>query len=366
MAVEESERNVQAMLARILQRLDDQVVLGDKRYEEQTSFNAKVSQELLGIRKQMEVTAAEVDEVRRGGSTSHSTGPTQVDTTRPLPGPTASRPGSGNTTPRLANDGPPLISEVPRPQHVRPNADPEIHREREQDGGYVKPPKHDFPRFDGSLPTLWLDRCLAYFDMYNVRPENWVTTASLYVDGHAALWLQAYRQLNVQVPWHRFCQAVIEEFGPDEFEDQMHKLLQLRQSGTVTEYRLQFEVYMYQLLALDPSLSTKFFVTQFVLGLKDELRAAVRIQAPTSITRATVFARIQEEELEATRPRHRPIPAGRPPPAMAQAAARPEQLQMILQGSASLRNSGEPIICVLNVATATREIISVSGKVLSY
>jgi hypothetical protein len=36
---------------------------------------------------------------------------------------------------------------------------------------------------------------------------------------------------------------VIEEFGPDEFEDQMHKLLQLRQLGTVAEYRLQFEVY---------------------------------------------------------------------------------------------------------------------------
>ena len=96
--------------------------------------------------------------------------------------------------------------------------------------------------------------------------------------------------------------AVIEEFGPDEFEGQMHKLLQLRQTGTVAEYRQQFETYMYHLLALDPSLSSKFFVTQFLLGLKDELRAAVRIQGPTSITRATVFAKIQEEESEAARP----------------------------------------------------------------
>jgi hypothetical protein len=237
--------------------------------------------------------------------------------------------GTGNMTPRLANDGPPLIPEIPerllqqppaRTPHVRPNTDPETHHDSDHAAGYVKPPKHDFPRFNGSLPTLWLDRCVAYFDLYNVRPQNWVTTASLYVEGHAALWLQAYRQLHVQVNWNRFCQAVIEEFGPDEFEDQMHKLLQLRQLGTVTEYRLQFEVYMYQLLALDPSLSTKFFVTQFVLGLKDELRAAVRIQAPTSITRATVFARIQEEEIEASRLRVRPAPAGRPPPATVAAA----------------------------------------------
>ena len=60
----------------------------------------------------------------------------------------------------------------------------------------------------------------------------------------------------------------------------------------------QFEVYMYNLLALDATLSPKIFVTQFLLGLKDDLRAAVRIQAPNSIMRATVFARIQEEELE--------------------------------------------------------------------
>jgi hypothetical protein len=89
----------------------------------------------------------------------------------------------------------------------------------------LKPPKHDFPRFDGALPNLWLDRCEAYFEMYKVRPQNWVTMASMYVDGHAALWLQAHRQQHSQGSWTRFSQAVVEEFGPDEFEEQMHKLL---------------------------------------------------------------------------------------------------------------------------------------------
>lgn len=55
---------------------------------------------------------------------------------------------------------------------------------------------------------------------------------------------------------------------------------------------------MYNLLALDASLAPKFIVTQFLLGLKDDLRLAVCLQAPTSITRATVMARIQEEEME--------------------------------------------------------------------
>ena len=94
----------------------------------------------------------------------------------------------------------------------------------------------------------------------------------------------------------------------------LHKLLQLRQTATVAEYRAAFDEQMYHLLALDPSINTKFFVTQFILGLKDELRASVRLQAPSSITRASVLARIQEEELGATCARPRITPAGRPPP----------------------------------------------------
>ena len=87
-----------------------------------------------------------------------------------------------------------------------------------------------------------------------------------------------------------FSQAIVEEFGLEEFESLMHKLLQLRQTDNMVEYMQQFEVYMYNLLALDATLSPKFFDTQFLLGLKDELRTAVRIQALSSITWATVFA----------------------------------------------------------------------------
>lgn len=71
---------------------------------------------------------------------------------------------------------------------------------------------------------------------------------------------------------------------------------------------------MYHLLALDSTMSPRFFVTQFLLGLRDDLRAAVRLQAPTSITRDSVLARIQEEENDVRRPRPRLVPSGRPPP----------------------------------------------------
>ena len=57
----------------------------------------------------------------------------------------------------------------------------------------------------------------------------------------------------------------------------MHKLLQLRQTGTVSEYRTTFEAHMYHLLALDASLNPKLFITQFLLGLRDDLQDVVRL-----------------------------------------------------------------------------------------
>lgn len=60
---------------------------------------------------------------------------------------------------------------------------------------------------------------------------------------------------------------------------------------------------MCHLLAVDESLSTRWFVSQFVFGLRDDIRAAVRLQSPSSIARAASLARIQEEEIEHHRPR---------------------------------------------------------------
>lgn len=78
--------------------------------------------------------------------------------------------------------------------------------------------------------------------------------------------------------WEIMCAAIVQEFGQDEYDIHMSKLHHLRQTGSVLEYRKAFETIMYQLISLDPSLNTKFFVSHFVLGLKDELRTAVRLQ----------------------------------------------------------------------------------------
>ena len=111
----------------------------------------------------------------------------------------------------------------------------------------------------------------------------------------------------------------------NNYDGQMSILLQLRQTGTMTEYKRSFDACMYHLLSTDTSLNSKWFVSHFVHGLRDELRAAVRLQHPASLTRAASLARIQEEEQEIggehQRPRMRPATTIRHHPAAAPNAA---------------------------------------------
>jgi hypothetical protein len=215
--MEENALATKAMLEQILKRLDDQIVVSDQRYEAQAAFNTQVSQDLQSVRKQLDLTQVDVDEARKASSSAVPPAASQATETRVLGMQTSLRPG----TARLANDGPPLIPESPAVQLVpqppplhltgaRRNVEPHhnMHQDNQEVGGFVKPPKHDFPRFEGTLPNLWIDRCLSYFGLYRVPIQNWVTTASLYMDGHAALWLQAFRQAHPQITWEQFRQSV--------------------------------------------------------------------------------------------------------------------------------------------------------------
>jgi hypothetical protein len=152
MALEASGAETKVLLDQILKRLEDGALLSNKRYEEQAAFNAQVSQDLQAVRKQIDLTQADVDEARQVASA----------VTSPVMG--CSQPGDHRAAaaafvasglgmpgyPRLANDGAPLIPVAP-------------------------------------------DRCASYFELYKTPAQNRVTTASLYLEGRAALWWQVMR-----------------------------------------------------------------------------------------------------------------------------------------------------------------------------
>lgn len=66
----------------------------------------------------------------------------------------------------------------------------------------------------------------------------------------------------------------------------MLELLTLWQIGSVLEYKIQFEKLVYYIKLFDKAVSETFLVTQFMLGLKHELKLVVETQSPKTVSMA--------------------------------------------------------------------------------
>jgi len=155
-------------------------------------------------------------------------------------------------------------------------------------------PKMEFPRFDGTDARIWIDKCTAYFAMFQIPDGFRVTAATMYLDGRAAHWFQAYKDSYGVLSWDEFQSAVLAEFDVTSHREKIMELLTLKQIDTVEDYKKSFEQLVYHIRLYDKTISEPFLITQFVLGLKEELRAAVEIQLPDTVTKAATLAAIQE------------------------------------------------------------------------
>lgn len=136
--METQTANLTALMEKLLSRFDEERDLADKRAEAQTAFNTQVSHELQSLSKQIGLTQAEVDDVRKAVSASASSTPStgsQVDDPStavlhtpavrngpppPPPDPRVASSPSALPIPqtiagsaplaRLTNEGPPLLS----------------------------------------------------------------------------------------------------------------------------------------------------------------------------------------------------------------------------------------------------------------
>jgi hypothetical protein len=158
-------------------------------------------------------------------------------------------------------------------------------------------PKMDFPKFDGTDVRIWIDTCNTFFLLYNIAEGFKVSAATMYMRDSAAHWYQAYKLENPWHNWSTFSVDVIQEFEGNAQRDKIRELLTLKQTGTVEEYKRQFEKLVYQIKLYDPNMGGLMLVQRFILGLKEELRAAVEVQLPNTVAEAAMFAQIQESVL---------------------------------------------------------------------
>ena len=109
-AMAENTGQVTTLLDTILKRLDEQLVLGNKRYEEQLAFNSESTKGMQNLQKQLDLTQKEVDEARKATSAS------PLPSASLLSDPRATGCSSAAPPVRLANDGAPLMPEPPAAQ----------------------------------------------------------------------------------------------------------------------------------------------------------------------------------------------------------------------------------------------------------
>jgi hypothetical protein len=117
-------------------------------------------------------------------------------------------------------------------------------------------PKMDSPHFDGSDPRIWIDKCSAYFTLYQIPPTFRVSTASIHMLGVAAHWFQTYKQTPGFQQWEQFLAALVTEFETDTLRAKTIELLSLRQSGNVEEYRRAFDQLVYHITLYDSKKSS--------------------------------------------------------------------------------------------------------------
>ena len=92
-------------------------------------------------------------------------------------------------------------------------------------------------------------------------------------------WLQ--KQKGGTVNWYEFCEEMRLQFGPDELEDPLAALANLKQTGTVQEYHQAFIK-----LAHMVEDSVKNLIILFLVGLREDLCAKVNLDKPSTMVSA--------------------------------------------------------------------------------
>ena len=85
-------------------------------------------------------------------------------------------------------------------------------------------PRMDFPRFDGTDASIWVDTCETFFELYQIAPGFQVSAATMYLSEYAAHWYHAFKRTHERLTWEQFRQAVLLEFDMDTHRVKMTEL----------------------------------------------------------------------------------------------------------------------------------------------
>ncbi|XP_026417263.1 uncharacterized protein LOC113312740 [Papaver somniferum] len=162
---------------------------------------------------------------------------------------------------------------------------------------FSRTPKVDFPRFDGTNPRGWVQKCERYFAFHNFADSDKVDMAAIHFDSKIDPWFLNYQQGKPEMVWHTFFRDMCLRFEDVAIDNYVGSFNKLSQLTTVDDYYDKFEHYKAYMVVNNPTLPESFYTLSFISGLKDEIRTTVQMFKPRDTSRAFYFARMQQASL---------------------------------------------------------------------
>lgn len=103
------------------------------------------------------------------------------------------------------------------------------------------------------------------------------------------------------IDWDGFCNLLCTRFGRDRHQLLIRQFYTLKQTSTVADYIERFEHIMNHLMAYFDAIHPLYFLTHFVEGLRDDVRAVVMVQRPPNLAAACAPAALHEEVIDSMR-----------------------------------------------------------------
>ncbi|KAL4289482.1 hypothetical protein GQ457_14G000540 [Hibiscus cannabinus] len=98
--------------------------------------------------------------------------------------------------------------------------------------------------------------------------------------------------------WHEFVADLCHRFCDKELTNVIEEFNKLFQHSSVDEYQTRFEGLQPFMLHHNSQLGEAYFVSNFISGLKEEIKHKVKVHAPTSLIDAYRKAKLYELALE--------------------------------------------------------------------
>ncbi|XP_048492259.1 uncharacterized protein LOC125493205 [Beta vulgaris subsp. vulgaris] len=161
-------------------------------------------------------------------------------------------------------------------------------------------PKLQIPSFDGTNPRIWIKKCSRYFSLCNIADDCRVDLASLYMTDKAETWVSSYLAVRKHVDWDDFILDLTARFKDGKGMNVVEHFNKLSQVDSLETYIDEFEELRAILIQNGHTLSEEYVLHSFIGGLKPTIKPFVRAFDPASISQAVKYARLQEEQQQAS------------------------------------------------------------------